>query len=317
MMRAAGVMFLHGGPRDGRVLLLRYAGGPDQGVWTIPGGGCEGDEEAEACAQREAIEETGFPSASAAITFAPLELHARRQADGVDFTTFLCRVSEAFTPVLSDEHDAYSWQSVYEDGGPMRGGGAAIEQPDGAIAGAGPVSEQLPPPRADAVANPMEIKEKLANAQGAEPPEGVTVRQVLYHQGGHEAGEYVAREKAIVLARRIKLAGDESRLLAQPEKIAAHEIGHAEDHRLGWPSHEFDPAWLAKLLDALEPDERLGAAYYLDAPEEALAEAHALLRGPDDALYFGTMNRLRALAALDPLIDRVRSILLPHSRAAG
>ncbi len=45
--------------------------------------------------------------------------------------------------------------------------------------------------------------------------------------------------------------------------------------------------------------------------------AEFLSKWPAANLEWRSMNRLRALAALDPLIDRVRSILMPHSRAQG
>ncbi len=275
MQRAAGILFLHGKPSDGRVLLLRYAGGPNAGTWTVPGGGCEGEEDFEACARREALEETGRE-----VNGATLTLHARRQADGVDFVTYLCLVSEEFTPALCGEHDAFEWRSVFEDGSP----------------------------RSDAIANPLEIKEKLSNAAGPDLPEGVTVKRVDLFEDGREAGQYEPGGRVVHLGGRIRLAGQETRLLARPDKVLVHEIGHSFDHHLGWPSHGFDKAWLAGLLAMLEADERLGAEYYLKTNEEAFAEAYALLHGPSEALYFGVMPRLRALAALDPLIDKVRSL---------
>lgn len=47
---------------DGRILLTRFEakGHPDSHRWTLPGGGLEWDESAEAAAAREFVEETGL-----------------------------------------------------------------------------------------------------------------------------------------------------------------------------------------------------------------------------------------------------------------
>lgn len=44
----------------GRILLARLAGGPDQGLWTLPGGGLEGAEGPEQAMVREVHEESGL-----------------------------------------------------------------------------------------------------------------------------------------------------------------------------------------------------------------------------------------------------------------
>lgn len=95
--RAAGILLA--GPA-GDVLLMRRADG--QG-WAFPGGGIEEGESAEEAARREFEEETGraYEGKLAAWT--------RRIRDGVDFTTFLGKVDEAFTPVLNVEHQATVW----------------------------------------------------------------------------------------------------------------------------------------------------------------------------------------------------------------
>lgn len=47
--------------RDARLLVCRIAiGGPDQGIWTLPGGGVEFGEEPAAAVVREVEEETGL-----------------------------------------------------------------------------------------------------------------------------------------------------------------------------------------------------------------------------------------------------------------
>jgi len=46
--------------RDGEVLLVKRARPPAQGAWSLPGGGQELGETAEAAARRELLEETGL-----------------------------------------------------------------------------------------------------------------------------------------------------------------------------------------------------------------------------------------------------------------
>lgn len=104
-MKAAGILFL---APSGKVLLMRRAARPDQdadcqGCWSVPGGGVEEGETAEVAARREIMEETGQPD------IGPLTPWTRRVKDDVDFTTFLCRAEDEFTPTLNDEHDAWQW----------------------------------------------------------------------------------------------------------------------------------------------------------------------------------------------------------------
>jgi 8-oxo-dGTP pyrophosphatase MutT (NUDIX family) len=109
-VRAAGILFLAPGEE---VLLLRRADeGDHDGEWSMPAGKIEGDETAEEAARREAEEETGWKGKE------PLVEWTRRLHDGVDFTTFLCRVGEPFEPKLNEEHDAHRWVKRSElDGG--------------------------------------------------------------------------------------------------------------------------------------------------------------------------------------------------------
>ena len=109
MILAAGVLFLAGDdPRALKALLVRRTGvGDHEGEWSVPGGKIEEDETAEEAAIRECEEELGivhFPN--------DLELHARRIRDGVDYTTFACRVPEPFEVTLNEEHDAFEWVPV-------------------------------------------------------------------------------------------------------------------------------------------------------------------------------------------------------------
>lgn len=101
LTEAAGILFQ---AKDGRVLLVKRSGVSDaEGAWSLPGGRIEPGEAAEAAARREALEELQVRPEGT------LKLWARRQKDGVDYTTFLNRVAERFTPTLNDEHTDYVW----------------------------------------------------------------------------------------------------------------------------------------------------------------------------------------------------------------
>ena len=100
-MKAAGIMFL---AADGQALLLKRGDtGDHQAEWCFPGGKIEEGESAEAAACRETKEEIGILPDGERV------LLMQRIADGVNFTTFLQRVAEPFTPTLSDEHTAFMW----------------------------------------------------------------------------------------------------------------------------------------------------------------------------------------------------------------
>ena len=98
----AGVLVSH----SGKVLLVRRAVDPEKGKWTLPAGFVEGDEDPEATAVRECLEETGLQieitglldvlhggehdsGASIVIVYTGEilggELEARDDADAVDF----------------------------------------------------------------------------------------------------------------------------------------------------------------------------------------------------------------------------------------
>lgn len=100
-VRAAGIMFIE--PAGSVLMLKRGAGGDYPDTWCFPGGRLEGEETSEQGAIRETIEEIGFmPKGDRVIL-------TRRNAAGVDYTTFIQQVPEKFIPVLSDEHTGFMW----------------------------------------------------------------------------------------------------------------------------------------------------------------------------------------------------------------
>lgn len=265
MITAAGVLFLAGDdPWDMRALLIRRTvEGDHEGEWSIPGGKIEEGETAEEAAIRECEEELGlvhFPN--------DLELLARRIYDGVDYTTFSCRVPEPFDVTLNEEHDAFDWVPV------------------GRVSG---------------------VEEGRSDSAPSLPP-GVTVKRFETVQNGEAAGYYDPETKTIHLASHLRLS-DGLRELSNPARLEAHEAGHAVDHALGWASH--DDAFSALLepaRDLLEPEEVIGADYYLGNPEEAFAEAYAVLHGPaPGARYFGTLEPDRARETMGEIIGWVKN----------
>ena len=122
MIRAAGILFLCG---DSALFLRRTAAGDQPDTWCIPGGKLEDGETAEDAAIRETMEEVGREVKAAELrpwtrTLMPAETPlesaveelAGEAPDGVDFTTFICRVKEQFAVRLSEENDGYAWSPV-------------------------------------------------------------------------------------------------------------------------------------------------------------------------------------------------------------
>ena len=121
MIKAAGILFLVG---DTALFLRRGNGSDHPDQWCNPGGEIEDGETAAQAAVRETREETGFEVSEAALrpwcrTVAPVT-PALPTATGeppapgedCDFTTFLVKLKEQFTPRLCDEHDGYAWAPV-------------------------------------------------------------------------------------------------------------------------------------------------------------------------------------------------------------
>ena len=104
MIEASGILFLT--PSNKALLLKRGDGGDHPNEWCFPGGKKEDDETIEECAEREAKEELGFVPEGERV------LLTRRIAEGVDYTTFIQRVSDEFEPRLNGEHTAFQWVDV-------------------------------------------------------------------------------------------------------------------------------------------------------------------------------------------------------------
>lgn len=122
MLDAAGILFVD---PDGRVLLLRRsAEGDHAGEWSLPGGKVERGETAREAALREAREEIGWDPKAGSI--ADVVLLARRQAEGVDWTTFQVNVPQAFDARLNGEHDQGGWFYPSEAPEPMHPGAQLV-----------------------------------------------------------------------------------------------------------------------------------------------------------------------------------------------
>ena len=117
MIHAAGILFL--APEKKVLFLKRGPGGDHAGEWCFPGGKLEGDETPLQAAMREATEEVGF------LVEGNRDYHTRTvstDAEPVEFTTFLQRVSGEFKPSKDDEHVGYAWAPVDQPPQPLHPG---------------------------------------------------------------------------------------------------------------------------------------------------------------------------------------------------
>lgn len=138
-IKAAGILFLT--PERVGLFLKRSAVGDHPGVWCIPGGKVEDGETAEKAAVREAEEECGgkVPVTRlspltrrvavdqsnqnvTALAGAPAPVAPPAPPEEVDFTTFLSKVDEKFTPVLNEEHTGFAWAPIDSPPEPLHPG---------------------------------------------------------------------------------------------------------------------------------------------------------------------------------------------------
>lgn len=135
MIKAAGILYV---TKDGQALYLKRGPGSDHpGEWCFPGGHVEPGETALQAAEREADEElgAGTPPPGTKVpwtrtisppTLPPVEQPVPGQEANaeatVDFTTFLQRVDDTFTPQLNGEHTGWSWAPIDQPPEPLHPG---------------------------------------------------------------------------------------------------------------------------------------------------------------------------------------------------
>lgn len=95
--------------KTSRILLLQKSRGKHTGSWGLVGGTNNSDENPWQGLQREINEEVGF--IPEIIKVIPLETFISND-EIFNFHTFLCVVDQEFTPILSDEHMAWSWCTI-------------------------------------------------------------------------------------------------------------------------------------------------------------------------------------------------------------
>ena len=92
--------------QDGRVLLVRRAGEPFRGLWTVPAGFINAGEDPAAAAGRECVEETGLQVKITGI----IDIHAGREhARGSDFIIFYRGVVIGGQLQAGDDADDAQW----------------------------------------------------------------------------------------------------------------------------------------------------------------------------------------------------------------
>lgn len=98
--------------RDGKLLLLKRAGGEVSGAWYMPGGFAEAGESPEEAARRELREEAGLESAG---PLALIDVKGPVPLYGVEslMVSYACDCPDGEVR-LSSEHSAYRWVDPHE-----------------------------------------------------------------------------------------------------------------------------------------------------------------------------------------------------------
>ena len=114
----SGILFLD--PTGSFLFLQRSGHGDYAGYWSLPGGHLNDGETTKEGAIRETLEETGYKVKNDLVEINRQIIH--KDEEEIDFTTFLCRVDEQFTPKLNDEHTGFSWAQLENAPNPIHPG---------------------------------------------------------------------------------------------------------------------------------------------------------------------------------------------------
>ncbi len=92
--------------QDGRVLLVRRANEPFRGLWTLPAGFVDADEDPASAAARECLEETGL---TVRVTRVLEVVAGREHPRGADFVIVYAAEVESGNLRAGDDADAVNW----------------------------------------------------------------------------------------------------------------------------------------------------------------------------------------------------------------
>ncbi len=92
--------------QDGRVLLVRRVNEPFRGMWTLPAGFVDAEEDPARAAERECYEETRL---TVRVTRVLEVVAGREHPRGADFIIVYAAEVEAGTPIPGDDADAVDW----------------------------------------------------------------------------------------------------------------------------------------------------------------------------------------------------------------